>query len=190
MNHTQTIQTEQPSSKTFTVEFYPSVDDYAYLASKISGSVPTPTITGYAYYLFLLLNVIAFPAFLWINDYELTGFVVFTLNVAALIFLIPRVNSDSYRKYYEHLFGDRENEIARVILSSAGAKYIADGGESFWPWRRITEIEETAESIYFYYDGNGFAVRKSGFAYSEEQKAFIDFARQSLQMNQANQIAA
>ena len=93
------------------------------------------------------------------------------------MFIIPRVNSDGYRKYYEHLYGNRENQIATVELSSAGIRYWSDGAESFWPWRRINSVEETDESIFFYFDGNGFAVRKSGFAYPDESVTFVNFAQ-------------
>jgi hypothetical protein len=100
--------------------------------------------------------------FLWFNEYLLAGLIVFLLNMVALMFMIPRVNSDGFRRLYEHLFGNRENEVATAELSSQGIRYHSDGFESFWSWRRINSIEETDQSIYFFVDGNGFAVRKMG----------------------------
>ena len=167
---------ELPNEK-LTVEFYPSVDDYVHIASKISGSVPPKTLTTYAYYLFLAINVVVFPAFLFANELVLAGTLVLILNFAAVAFLIPRVNPDSFREYYKEIFGDRERHVARVELSGEGVNYFADDGESFWPWKRITEIEETPDAIYFFFQGNGFAARKSGFVYLEEQKSFLDAAR-------------
>lgn len=164
------------SDITFSVEFYPSVDDQVHVALRIGGSVNTDTIATKAYQLFLIINVIAFPAFLLLQQYVFWAASVFVLNLAAIFLLIPRVNSDSHKKYYSQLYGNRENVPARVDLTNEGILYTADGGYSFWPWNRIDSIEETNESIYFYFDGNGFAVRKSGFAYDEQKKLFLDFA--------------
>jgi len=121
-----------------------------------------------------------FPAFLWLSDYLLAGLIVFILNLGALMFIIPRVNSSGFRKYYEHLIGNREKEIATVRLTDDGLSYAADDAESFWPWKRITNVEETDESIYFYFDGNGCAVRKSGFPYKEDADRFVTFAKEKL----------
>jgi len=171
------------------VEFYPSFEDYAYIATRIGDSVPANTLAGYAYYVFLILNVIVFPAFLWIAGYFITGTIVFVVNVLAVMIIIPRVNSDGYRKYYKQLFGNRENEIARVTLNPLGATYESDEGSSFWPWKRIYFIEETEESIYFFFDGNGFAVRKNGFAYEDDAKSFIDHARHHIDSAITNRIS-
>jgi hypothetical protein len=175
------------SDSAHVVQFYPSLEDQVYIASRIGGSVPVSTLTGYAYYIFLFLNVIVFPAFLWMNNYFITGIAVLALNVLALVFIIPRVNSDGYRKYYQHLYANRENKVARVVLNSEGATYESDGGMSFWPWRRIESIEETEEAIYFFFDGNGFAVRKTGFPYQEEANVFTEYARRNLELARKGQ---
>lgn len=185
MRNIQMIKSEVPSKK---VEFYPSVDDHVHIANRLSSSVPTSTLTVYSYYAFLFLNTIVFPVFLWFNEYLLAGLIVFLLNILTLMFIVPRANSDSYRKYYEHLYGNRENEIATVELSSAGINYYSDGAETFWPWQRINSIEETDQSIYFFHEGNGFAVSKSGFAYPHDSTEFIDFARNSLTEVRTKQI--
>jgi len=159
------------------VEFYPSLEDHVHIALRISSSARPKPLTRHAYNFFLTLNAIVFPSFLFFNDYMLLGLVVFGLNLVALLFIVPRVNPDTFRSYYSQLYGHRENKIARVDLTDNGIRYTADGGEGFWPWHRINDIEETDDAIYFYFDGNGFAVRKAGFAYLEEKDAFVEFAR-------------
>ena len=190
MNHIPQTQTPQATNNVIEVAFYPSLDDYVHIAAKIAGSVPTNTLTGYAYYLFLFLNTVLFPVFLWISDYLLAGLIVFVLNLGALMLIIPRVNSAGFRKYYEHVFGDREKHVATVTLTDAGLVYVADGAESFLPWKRIETIEETEESIYFYFDGNGFAVRKSGFPYEEDADKFVTFAKHRLLESRTHQLEA
>jgi hypothetical protein len=176
---------EQLPSDKLTVEFYPSVDDYVHIALRVSGSARPSTLTAYAYYAFLLVNLIAFPVFLSYVDYPITAFAVFTVNTAALLLLIPRVNKSSFEEYYSQIIGDREKAVARVVLSIEGVRYTADGGEFFMPWDRITEIEDTPDAIYLYFPGNGFGVRKTGFAYVEDEKYFLQSARQ---LHRANRL--
>ena len=171
---------EQVPGDKLSVEFYPSVDDYVHISLKVSGSTRPSTVSLYAYQAFLFINAIVFPAFLLFAGYVTAAFVVFVLNAAAVLLLVPRVNADSFKEYYEQIIGDREKSVARVALSPEGVRYTADGGESFMPWHRITDIEETAEAIYFFFAGNGFGVRKSGFAYKEDEKLFLDSARRLL----------
>lgn len=167
----------EPPTEKLAAEFYPSVDDYVHIASKVGATFPVPTPSLYAYYLFLITNSIVFPAFLLFNEFILASLVVLVLNIGAVMFIIPRVNADGFRKYYRHVYGGRENRIARVELTGDGVSYFDDESKSFWPWTSITEIEETPDAIFFFFEGNGLAVRKSGFAYLDEQKSFLDFAR-------------
>jgi hypothetical protein len=166
----------QPDEKMI-VEFYPSIEDNVHVAARVGASVTPKTIATYAYQLFLLVNAIIFPAFLIFSNLVLLGAVVFLLNLVVLAFIVRRASTDSIREYYRRIYGNRENRVARVELTQEGIKYSADGGWSFWPWRRITAIEETRDSIFFYFDGNGFGVRTSGFAYDEEMKTFLQTAR-------------
>lgn len=163
------------------MEFYPSADDYVHIASKNSQSVPTPKVFRFVYKTFLIINAIGFPAFLWLNDFFLIGFLLLIVNIAVLVWLIPWFTSTSLRLYYEHTVGPRENKVVRVDLTPEGINYSADDAQAFWPWRRITSIEETDESIFFYFLGNGFAVRKSGFVYHEDEVAFVRAANSYLE---------
>lgn len=175
MNHIQRTKAET-ASDSYSVEFYPSTDDYVHIALQTTRSVPTPIPIKYAYKGFLIINAVGFPAFLWLNEFFVAGFLLLGLNVLVLTWLIPWFTAGGLRRYYEHTVGPRENKIARVELTPEGISYWADDAEVFWPWRRITSIEETDETVYFYFPGNGLAVRKSGFAYHEEELAFVKAA--------------
>jgi len=170
------------------VEFHPSVDDYVHIANRVTASIKTPLGIQYAYQFFLFINAIVFPVVLWLNDYYIAGILILAANIAALSWLIPWFTRGGHRAYFEQVIGPRENEIARVELNSSGIRYSSDDGESFFPWRRITAIEETDDAIFFFFSGNGFAVRKSGFAYRDEQDAFSRFARSHLAAGQTLQL--
>lgn len=183
-----------PTRKTFpdavhAVEFYPSLDDYIYISTKLTNSITSKPFTTYAYYVFLFTNTIVFPAYLWLNGYFGIGLGVFVLNFAAVRILVPRVNKDASRQYYAQLFGDSENKIARVELSDDGLLYDSEHCYSFWAWERIKSEEETEDSIFFFCDGNGLSVRKSGFAYDDQRKAFSEFAKIQLKPMRVGQLS-
>lgn len=174
------MQIERSESQKASVEFYPTLDDFVHISLRIGEKASQSTLTTRAYYLFLIVNAIGFPAFLLFREHFVIGFLVFLANLSLLMLIVPRVNRQAAASYYQKLLGDRERKIARVELSSTGILYSADDGYSFWPWSRITSTEETETSIFFYFDGNGIAIQKSGFPYVEEQKAFLDFARSQM----------
>lgn len=179
MKITQTnVTPNKPGS--LAVEFYPSSDDYAYIALRVGHSVKAPTWTAYAYTVFLLLNVIGFPAFLWFTEHFSLGLIVFAIEVATVLFLFPKANSEHYKSYYSRIFGNREKKIATVELADTGVTYSSDGAMAFWPWYRISAVEESDEAVYFFFDGNGFAVRKNGFAYREDAAEFVAFSRAAI----------
>ena len=179
MNHIQQTKAETPNDS-YSVEFYPSTDDYVHIALKTNRSVPSSGPLKVAYQAFLIMNAVGFPAFLWFNDFILAGLLLAGLNVLAIAWLIPAFTAASLRRYYEHNVGSRESKIARVEITREGISYWADEAEASWPWRRITSIEETDETIFFYFAGNGIAVRKSGFAYHEDQVDFVNAAQHYL----------
>ena len=187
MNLTQT-ETSDPPSDLRVVEFYPSVDDYVHITAHVTRQLKSPLTIQYAYQVILFINAIGFPAFLWFGNYYLWGFLILAVNLAALAWLIPWFTRDSYREYYKQVIGPRENEIARTELDSEGIRYYSERGDTFLRWRYVTEIEETDDAIFFYFLGNGFAVRKNGFAYREEQEAFVAFARSNLKAAHAPQL--
>jgi hypothetical protein len=176
--------------QSLSVEFYPSIDDHVHVSLKLGEAAAKTTLAAKLFNLFLLLNCIVFPAFLFINDYTISAILIFGINVLTVVFLVPRANSSSHREYYKKLYGNRENEIASVELSPEGIRYAADGCATFWSWHRVDLIEQTDDAVYFYLDGNGFGIRKAGFAYREEQDAFVDFANARIQDARSAQLTA
>ena len=172
---TPSVKIIHPEQITFAVEFYPSIDDQVHVSTRIGRAVKKTWMT-YLYDLFLILNAVVFPVFLIFNDNLLVGLAVFGANLLVVMFLVPKVNADAGRKFYEKIYGEREKHLARAELSDEGLLYTADGCYSFFTWRRIDLIEETEEAIFFYLDGNGFGIRKNGFPYREQQNAFVEFA--------------
>jgi hypothetical protein len=170
----------EPPVAIHSVEFYPSIDDHVYVSLRIGEAAVVKTWSTHLYNLFLLANAIAIPAFLLLIEYKLAAALIFLGNLIAVLFLVPRVNADSNRKFYEKIYGNRENKIARADLRKDGLFYSADGCYSFFAWHRIERIEESDEAIYFFVDGNGFGIRKNGFPYLEAQKAFLGFARENI----------
>lgn len=186
---TETSSPHRLTDAVHVVEFYPSLDDYIYICTKLTESTPATPATTYAYHAVLFVNAIVFPAFLWLNGYFVGGFVVFGAHVGAFLALVPIVDSDRIRKYYASVFGERENRIARVELSNAGLLYSANDCYLFWTWESIESVEETEDSIIFFSEGNGLGVRKSGFAYQDEQKQFSDFANSRMKAATVSQLS-
>ena len=176
MQIVETKAAENLTGLPVSVEFYPSVEDQVHVALRFAQSSVADRGVR-VYQAFLFVNAVAFPAFLLMQGYVIWAVAIFLINLIALLFVLPRADRDSYKKYYETQFGNRENVPARVELTNDGVSYAADGGYCFWPWERIVSVEETAESIYFYQDGNGFGVRKSGFAYRDEERSFFEIAK-------------
>ena len=171
------------------VEFFPALDDYLYVSTKLSNATSSTPATTYLYYTFLFVNAIAFPAFLWLDGDFAAGLAVFVVNLVAVLSLLPRVNTNALRTYYATLFGNRENEIARVELSQEGILYFSDGSHSFWEWHRIVAVEETQESIFFFLEGNGFGVRREGFAYRDDEKLFLAFVSEHVDQAHPDQLS-
>jgi hypothetical protein len=171
------VPTDHSSTVKASVEFYPTLEDFVHISLRIGEEATASAFSTRIYQAFLVLNAIGFPAFLLFNELYLAGILLFVVNFALLILIVPRVNSDAATKYYKNVMGNREKEIARVDLSDDGILYTSDEGVAFWPWRRIRSMEETETSIFFYFEGNGIAIQKTGFTYQEDQQVFLRFAK-------------
>lgn len=166
------------------VEFYPSIDDLVYISLRVSETVPNKPLSLWAYWAFLFINGIAFPVFLLANEYPAAAIAVFTLNLAAVIFLIPRANTDHFKSFFNSVIPDHEKDLVTIELSVDGVRYSTQSFTSFIKWDRIKKIEETPESIFIFFEGNAWAVRKSGFAYKEQEMEFMRFGRSQLAFTQ------
>lgn len=160
------------------VSFYPSTDDYAYIAQKVNSAYKFPARAQYALNAFLLLNMIGLPAVLWYFDQLLAGLAAFIISSLFAIVFLPAILQLDYRQYFSSLFGDIENELAEVELTNEGIWCRHSESSSFNSWKKIKRLEEHKQSIFFFFDHNGIAVAKSGFAYDDEKNRFLTFAKQ------------
>lgn len=160
------------------VSFYPSTDDYAYIAQRVNSAYKFPARAQYALNAFLLLNMIGLPAVLWYFDQLLAGLAAFIISSLFAIVFLPAILRLDYRQYFSSLFGDIENELAEVELTDEGIWCRHSESSSFNSWKKIKRLEEHKQSIFFFFDHNGIAVAKSGFAYDDEKNRFLTFAKQ------------
>ncbi len=160
------------------VSFYPSTDDYAYIAQKVNSAYKLPSRAQYALQAFLLINMLGLPAVLWYFDQLLVGLAVLIVSLILSIAFLPALLRSDYRHYFSSAFGSIEKEVAEVELTDDGVWCRHSDSSSFHPWKKINRLEETKQSIYFFFDHNGMAVAKTGFAFDDEKNRFLTFAKQ------------
>jgi hypothetical protein len=166
------------------ITFMPSEDDYVYIAASINASQPRSLAFTYLYWIFLFLNLICFPAYLLFQGYLLPAFIVFLVGGIFVIFLLPESEKKAYRKYYRDLAGDQQTQT-EVELQEKGIWCSRDGNESLTAWKNITGIQEGRDSIYFFVKQSGFPVRKEAFQSEEQERSFVDFARERVRSAKA-----
>ena len=159
------------------VSFYPNTDDLAHISEKINRSYKIPSRANQALQAFLVFNLVGMPAVLWFFDALLVGFLVFTINVVVALAFLPALRRLDYRQYFRAMFGNIENEVVEVELTDEGVWCRRSDDHSFHAWKSIKLLEETKEAIYFFFDHNGIAVAKTGFAYDEEKDLFLARAK-------------
>jgi YcxB-like protein len=172
------------------VEFYPSIDDYVYIARQVNRSNAFSSWTKFTLQAFFVVNAIGLPAVLLYFGYLFPSIAIFTLNIFFASFFLPAITKFDYRRFFRSIYGNLENELVRVELTNEGVfcRHLSD--VSFHSWRSITAIEETEESIFFHLRGTAIIARKSGFPYEDQKKQFLEFgrnhqrgARESLPLN-------
>ena len=159
------------------VRFYPTTDDLAYITQKIHNSRKLGTRSQLALQGFLVTNLVALPAIFLFLDAWLIGLAALAINALFVIGFLPALLTSDYRTYFREMFGSIEDDIVEVELTDEGIWCRHSGNISFFPWANITLVEETKQAIYFFYEHNGMAVAKTGFAYDEEKDRFLAFAK-------------
>ncbi len=159
------------------VKFVPSVDDYIYIASKINEIDSRKSLDRYAFVVFLSINIVCFPAFLFLTNHIYIALGVFLLNLAFYLFCISGMNARHYRHYYERTIGSEVKEV-EVELTSDGVSRFYDGDVAIVAWKNILGIEERLESIFFHFRGGAVAVRKSAFDNDVDKDAFLRLAKE------------
>ena len=165
------------------VTFVPSEEDYVYVASAINAARPRSFADTYLYRIFLFLNLICFPAYLLFRGYLLSAFIIFIVGGLCVIFLLPESERKACREYFRELGGDRKE--VEVELLEKGIWCACDGDESLTAWKNITGIQESRDSIYFFVKQSGFSVTKSAFDSEEQEKSFVNVARERVRSAKA-----
>jgi hypothetical protein len=169
-------------SGSVSVEFYPDIDDFVHIAEVNRKTYKLPFRAQYALQAFIVVNAIGLPATLWLFNLFIAGVVIFAFNMAMALLFIPATLRTDYRRFFQSLYGNIENEIVRVELNKEGILCSHLGDTSFHRWKNVKRIEETKDSIFFFLiNSRAVAVRKSGFAYDGEKNRFLGFAREQIQ---------
>jgi len=163
------------------VEFYPAIEDYVDFAEINSNRFPPPSLARFSMQTFLLLNVIGLPAILFLFDFGPLALAVFVLNVALSSFIIPNMLKVDLRRFYNAVSPELENTLLRVELRPDGLVSASGEARSFFSWKSVSAIDETKNAIIFTLNGGqGIAVRKTGFAYEGDIRAFFTYANERL----------
>ena len=168
------------------VSFYPNTDDLAHISEKINRSYKSGGISLYALQAFIVLNLTGIPAVLWFFDAFLLGLAAFVLNAAYLLAILPALRRQDYRTYFRTMFSNIENRLVEVELTDKGVWCRHEDDTSFHAWKSITLLEETKHGIYFFFEHNGLAVAKTGFAYDDEKDRFLSFAKRRVSKFEIN----
>lgn len=171
------IKDDQEIVSSVKISFYPETDDLAYVAEQVNKSYKFPKRAAYTFQAFLFLNFIGLPAVLLYFELVIAALVVFALNLLFAIVFTPTILRADYRRYFRSMFQSIENELAEVELTDNGVWCRHADCMSFYSWNKIKRLEETKQSIYFFFEHTGLAVTKSGFAYDEEKNRFLAFAK-------------
>jgi hypothetical protein len=118
------------------------------------------------------------------RGYLLSAFIIFVVGGIFVIFLLPESERKTYRKFYRDLARDGRSEV-EVELLEKGIWCARDGDESLTAWKNITGIQEGRDSIYFFIKQWGIPVRKEAFESKEQEKSFVNFARERVRSTKA-----
>jgi len=159
------------------VEFYPSIEDLVAITQTQANTFPLPSLIKWGFQGFVTFNMVAVPGFLIYSDLFLAAVLIFAINLAIAVFVLPYLLKTDYRRFYEFHFENFEQEVVRVELHNNGVACHHLSDSSFYSWQNFTHIVDNKESIHLYMTGGrGMAVRKSGFANDHELQEFLAFS--------------
>lgn len=161
------------------VEFHPSIEDYAAVLQKRSTEHATFTPwSKFCLQAFFMVNALGLPAALLFFNHPLIAVGSLALNLLFALFFLPAVFRSDYRRYLRSVYGpDFENELVIVELTHYGIRTHHRGDSSFFSWKNVRGIDETGEAIMIHLQASSLPIRKSGFPYVEQERSFVEFAR-------------
>ena len=175
----------------YSVEFHPSLDDYAAVVqqrAKTNGSL-TP-VGKLSVQIFFVANAIGLPAVLLIYQHPLLAIASLALNLFLTLFFFPAVFRYDYRRYFQLVYGPNfENELIRVDLTRDGIHISHLDDTSFHSWKSVKGVDETDDSIFVHLRSSSIPIRKSGFQYKELETRFVEFARERYEDHKTSQLS-
>ena len=88
------------------------------------------------------------------------------------------------RKFCEEKTGSSKTFLCEVELNDSGVHTKSNGTQIIYPWDKVTEVEETAESVDLYTEFGGLlVVRKRAFASPQEQDRFVELANRYVKIS-------
>lgn len=92
-----------------------------------------------------------------------------------------------YHKYFREKYGDRNTFPFELELSAAGICTRQFGVQSTYEWSLVEEMTTSESSVEFdLFGGGAISVKRRAFASAIEQQAFIDAARQYLNVSRTS----
>lgn len=162
------------------VEFIPHVTDYMFIAESLQAGQQYDGLLRWVYSLFLLINAIIFPAYLFMNEHFLLGVGIFFFNLASYFVLTSVYWNKRITRTFEERYGHLLESPIEVELSNAGIVTTQLGNSSIAIWKNVTHVQETDESIYFYFTHNALFVRKEAFDSPGDLESFKSFAKERM----------
>ena len=159
------------------VTFYPSIDDLAYGAQRMSKGYKFPPRAQYAMQAFLVLNMIGLPAVLWYFGEPLAAIAVILLSLVFASLFVPALLKADFRHYFSMMYGRMEDDVAEVVLTDEGIWCRHQSNQSFHAWKTVKGLEETKTAIHFFLNYSVLTVAKTGFAYDDKKNRFLEFAK-------------
>ena len=158
------------------VSYYPDVDAMAYAIERNSRRYKLPSITQYAMFGFLFLNIGGLPLALFSLGFGSLALAVLISNCIFAVFILPRLLKTDYTRYIRTFYGDIENRLAEIELTRDGLWSRLDGDFTFFRWETVREVEETDTAVHLYLGHSSLSIPSSAFPYREQQKEFTRFA--------------
>ena len=158
------------------VAYYPDIDAMAYAIERNSRRYKLPSITQYAMFAFLFLNIAGLPLALFTLGFGILSLAVLAANCIFAIFILPRLLKTDYKRYIRTFYGDIESRLAEIELTPDGLWSRLDGDFTFFRWETVREVEETETAVHLYLGASSLSIPSSAFPYHEQQKEFTRFA--------------
>lgn len=169
------------AQKRIIVEFYQSVEDYVHIAEKVNKDYPLHQLVKLSLQAFVLVNLVGAPALLFFFEHLPAALLVFLVNLALTVVIVPYLTRVDFRRFYNYYYPDLEKSLTQIEIDETGVHVASSSDSGFYSWGNFKAMEVGNEAFYLYMSGGrGIAVRKSAFAYHEKAAEFTEFVQQQI----------